>query len=532
MAAREADFRTVDSVSRVDEVLATAGALVYAFDPLGGGGVPVPAELEVAPDRVLEADGPLDLLTPATQGDAVVAFEHARREGQGGALVQHRDHDVDSWLEVIDLTEDHGCFLAVLVPHDPTVPLERVATTLAPRRAAYELNVTGVIIDVDEDFSAMLGWEPDQVIGESSLAFIHPDDHEAGIVAWVDLLETPGNMTRLRQRFRRTDGSWVWCECTDYNELHSERPHVLGEIIDISREVTAEAELQRRESILDRLYRALPTGVVVIDADGDAVVQNERWAELIGGAGDRPLETLLEALVDRADAVALFGRAADRHEDGDLAVELTGVGSCRFGMLHVRPLGEPGQGVGLLVTLDDMTAQREQERVLADQMRRDPLTGAFNRRGVEDVLAERLEQATGAAGVLYLDLDDFKSVNDTHGHARGDAVLIAVTDAVQRLLHDDDVIGRIGGDEFLVVLGSVDRAGGLAEAIASRVDEIARSMDDSVALGVSIGSASAQPGDDFDRLISRADEAMYADKSSRRADGRRDRRRPDQPPRR
>ena len=147
----------------------------------------------------------------------------------------------------------------------------------------------------------------------------------------------------------------------------------------------------------------------------------------------------------------------------------------------------------------------------------DPLTGCLNRAATMRRLSALLEAAPGdeaAAAVLFLDLDDFKPVNDRLGHATGDRFLVAVAGRVHGALRDDAVVGRLGGDEFVVVLPgmSVDAA----QAAAGRVAETLRRDITIDVLGLpssaSIGVAVARTAETADELVRRADEAMYAAK--------------------
>jgi diguanylate cyclase (GGDEF)-like protein/PAS domain S-box-containing protein len=488
-----------------------------AFDPHGGTTVDMPAVFAVSADRLLDAAGPLDVLTDEAQGAAVVAYESARRGGHGTAHVTLHDDDRPWWLEIFDVTADAGCFVAVIVPDVAVAESGRSATTLAPRASAYRLNITGVIESITPEFTEMFGWTSDEVVGESSMTLIHPDDHEAGIVAWIEMLEAPGSMTRIRQRFRRKDGSWLWCESTDHNMLDdADGPHVLGEILDVSREVAAESALQRRETVLDRLYRALPTGVLVLDPAGAVVTENERWCTLTGGAAGAGLETLLERVVENDAVTSALADASAHGHDHDLAIGLEGGGECRYGDLHIRPLREDDQYVGLLVTLDDTTEQRIQSVALQEQMRRDPLTGALNRRGLDEVLSTQLGTDRDLS-VLFLDLDDFKSINDTYGHAHGDLVLCKITQCVARCVPRGTIVARVGGDEFVVILvGADDDVDELGRRIGDGIEQVRVRHAPLTTLGVSIGRADRRGGDDFDSLIARADAAMYESKPRRR----------------
>ncbi|PWJ52768.1 diguanylate cyclase (GGDEF) domain-containing protein [Quadrisphaera granulorum] len=159
--------------------------------------------------------------------------------------------------------------------------------------------------------------------------------------------------------------------------------------------------------------------------------------------------------------------------------------------------------------------------------RLDALTGLLGRRGLE----EPLRRAAGSAaphtpsGVIYLDLDGFKAVNDVHGHAAGDELLKAVARRLQQCVRDDDAIARTGGDEFVIVLFRLHDESE-AELVAARVREaVARAVlladGTEVTVGVSTGVATATTPCDVDQLVCTADAAMYvAKRASRLARGR------------
>lgn len=517
LGRRTADLLDVEAKDALEQLIADPDAFVMAIDPLGASTMPMPESFAIAEHQVIKAAGPLDVLAEEAWGGAVVAYESARREGHGSANVKLVDDDRAWWLEMFDRTATEGCFVCVITLDRSPEESGRLATTLAPRRAEFTLNVTGGIEAISTEITEMLGWTCEDLVGESSMNIIHPDDHEAGIVAWIELLETPGSMTRIRQRFRSKDGSWLWCETTDHNMLgDSDNPHVLAEILDISREVAAEAALQHRETVLDRLYRALPTGVLVLDPDGSVAAENERWRTFTGGDVGDGLDALLTRATDRVTVELAVTRAIDTGSDTDLAIDLDGEGSCRHGDLHIRPLAENGQHVGLLVTLDDTTDERIQAETLAAQMRRDPLTGALNRRGLDEMLSAELGTDHGLA-VLYLDLDNFKSINDTYGHAHGDRVLNEVTGRINANVPHGTIVARMGGDEFLAVLvDGVAKIDDIAERIVADVAALRDQLAPETDFGVSIGQAHRREHDDFDTLIARADAAMYASKPRRR----------------
>lgn len=153
----------------------------------------------------------------------------------------------------------------------------------------------------------------------------------------------------------------------------------------------------------------------------------------------------------------------------------------------------------------------------------DPLLEIFNRRGftreLERALAYVRRYGTLAA-LVYLDLDGFKPVNDTHGHAAGDAVLKAVAKTLSANVRASDTVARLGGDEFAVLLWNLDETAAAAKAAALEekiAATVVRSGRTTVAVGASAGVAPLRPGDDAATVLARADHAMYARKAGRRA---------------
>jgi diguanylate cyclase (GGDEF)-like protein len=182
-----------------------------------------------------------------------------------------------------------------------------------------------------------------------------------------------------------------------------------------------------------------------------------------------------------------------------------------------------GQVTYMVGTGIDVTEARRwaEERVAAEDRLRhmadhDALTGLFNRRRFEEELERHIAHGRryGMDGaLLMLDLDDFKAINDGHGHRAGDRVLTAVAGVLKQRLRESDVLARFGGDEFAVLMP----VGGEAEA-AELADLLAEAVRSDVAapdgpLEVSVGLAVFEKSVTADEVLSRADDAMYADKA-------------------
>jgi diguanylate cyclase (GGDEF)-like protein len=164
-----------------------------------------------------------------------------------------------------------------------------------------------------------------------------------------------------------------------------------------------------------------------------------------------------------------------------------------------------------------------QKAELAHLATHDPLTGALNRRTLERVfrrLTEVAVRSNSAVGVLAVDLDRFKSVNDDYGHAAGDELLRRVAETLAQTVRSTDIVARIGGDEFVVLLAEVGTQE--AEEIAARVyttlGDSAFAIAEGVALTAccSVGVAIAGPDDVIDTALARADGALYVAKDAAR----------------
>jgi diguanylate cyclase (GGDEF)-like protein/PAS domain S-box-containing protein len=247
---------------------------------------------------------------------------------------------------------------------------------------------------------------------------------------------------------------------------------------------------------------------------------NDAFCRLVGRQAEQLLGTGwlagihpddVEAVVDTA-AAALTGEVGDvrarlRRADGD---ERTTV--LRFAHLHT-----PGQGDGFVATIEDVTERLAFQSQLEHQATHDPLTGLPNRTRLASFVAERfLPGAHGGLACLFLDVDDFKVVNDSLGHAAGDQLLVQVAHRLRTAVRPSDLVVRFGGDEFVVVCEDVDED--TAVALGRRISaDLARPVQlGGVGVGVRVSvGVTVQTADHAtaDELIRDCDIAMYQAKA-------------------
>jgi diguanylate cyclase (GGDEF)-like protein/PAS domain S-box-containing protein len=181
------------------------------------------------------------------------------------------------------------------------------------------------------------------------------------------------------------------------------------------------------------------------------------------------------------------------------------------------PIHVDGRPAGAVVVFSDVTERRRMEARLRRLADYDALTGLVNRRRFEQVLADQLDDASGAGALLLVDLDHFKFVNDSFGHAAGDELIRVVSGVLRREVREDDVLARVGGDEFAVLLRDADRD--QAAAIAGRLlDDIERARPRGLSVSASIGATCFDQAERITAgdLLVAADIALYEAKDAGR----------------
>ncbi|NYJ05001.1 putative bifunctional diguanylate cyclase/phosphodiesterase [Petropleomorpha daqingensis] len=261
------------------------------------------------------------------------------------------------------------------------------------------------------------------------------------------------------------------------------------------------------------------------DADLGIAYQTPSVARLLGWAPDELTGTRLVDLVHPDDRLALLAAHDDavsgEREDPTSDVRMRHRdGSWRHvHSIHTNLLADPDVR-SVVVTTRDVTAQKRLEAQLQHNAFHDALTGLANRALFTDRLEHalaRTDRGETPVAVLFVDLDDFKAVNDGAGHGAGDALLTAVADRLRRVLRPGDTVARLGGDEFAVLLedAGADRAETTAERLLAVLAEPFPAVGSDVRISASVGIAVGAAGlHDSDELLRHADVAMYAAKEA------------------
>lgn len=275
----------------------------------------------------------------------------------------------------------------------------------------------------------------------------------------------------------------------------------------------------------DTALNNMPHGLCMFDANGCLAVMNYRFHSMMGlktdliGSGASAAEVVAACLkagtLTAANADTIIAQTA-RQQQAEI-VTLYSTGSEERALAWTF---EPMADGGTVVLVEDITARRNAEAKIGHMARFDELTGLPNRVHFRDEIGQMLASSRAPlSALLFVDLDQFKQVNDTLGHPSGDKLLCAVTARLRRLLRPEDFVARFGGDEFVVFqrgIQSTEDAAALARRIVDRLSERYEIDHHLVEIGASIGIAMTSPDASVDTLLKNADMALYRAK----ADGR------------
>lgn len=274
-----------------------------------------------------------------------------------------------------------------------------------------------------------------------------------------------------------------------------------------------------------RSLAATPVGIFRTDVEGAMLFSNQRSEELMGKTSaelaGHPWTEIVHPLDTRAVTAAWRGAKRGRSELGrQFRLAKPGEGEC-WVACRLAPLwGTGGAHTGWIGSLEDVSERREHEAELARRALHDPLTELPNRTYFLDRLAQAIERARrnrSRVAVMFVDLDQFKAVNDNLGHETGDRVLVEVAQRLKGALRAGDTVARFGGDEFTVlcedVTGSVEMAaaaGRIAAALDSAVEVNGHEVTVGSSVGIAIGFGVRAEADE---LLRSADSAMYRAKA-------------------
>lgn len=444
---------------------------------------------------------------------------------------RHADGRQVCGLLTVSLSRDTGaapeCLIAQLLDvteQKKTVEERDAFFTLSPDLLAIS-GKDGYLRQVNPAWTDALGWTQDELTTQPFIDFVHPDDRDATLRE-ADTIYRGGMATGFRNRYRHACGGYRWLE---WNTRAVGAELLYCSVRDVSSQIENEERLRSQEQKISLLIENANDAFLGMDEQGIITEWNKQAEATFGWSAQEAIGQPMSDLITPE-------RMRQRHHDGITAFLRKGMTAASRKRVEVPALRKDGSEILVEITVGvvplkgeryfhafmrDVSEQRRMSEELHYRATHDFLTGLPNRYE----FMGHLQHAIDALGreprplvLLFIDLDGFKTVNDLCGHEVGDAVLIAFGRRLVQSVRHTDLVARLAGDEFVVLLDHLHDACHDAAQIVDKILLAATQPYPEVAgrtePGATIGMALHKPGDSADRLLSRADAAMYVAKNA------------------
>ncbi|MEQ6887243.1 EAL domain-containing protein [Halomonas sp. CS7] len=392
--------------------------------------------------------------------------------------------------------------------------------------AVFSMDLQGHFVTANDNCAALTGYAVDALLGSHFSEFLQPQDLTE--LRQTFTLAEAGEPRRFELQVPHRDGTLRWLDLTTLPVVVDER--ITG-IYGIAKDVTQRREYETRLRILERGVEASVNGVLIADAGVPGlpiIYANDAFQRMTGYAREeligRNARFLQGSETDPAAVQKIRRELAQQREVHVTLCNYRKDGTPFWNDLYISPVrDEQGRVTHYVGIQHDISEQKAYEAHLAYHAGHDALTGLVNRTLLEDRLVHDVELARRQGkrlAVLFLDLDEFKPINDSLGHAVGDELLRGVSQRLSEAMRPGDTLARLGGDEFVVLLPDL-HDGGQAMEVANRLLSIVarpyrvgeHELSLSCSIGIAVSSAEiAQPLE----LIQQADMAMYRAKQQGR----------------
>ena len=389
-------------------------------------------------------------------------------------------------------------------------------------------DLDGKIEYVNPRFSSVTGYSFDEAIGKNP-RILKTDETPAATHRQLWDAVTAGQAWQGEFVNRKKDGS-QYCELANISPI-TDRNGAVTHYLAVKEDITERKKSEETIRLAAKVFKHALEGIMITTLDGSIIEVNDAFTEITGYSRDEALgqnprllssgrhskEHYQQMWHDLAQQGIWVGENWNRRKNGEIYAQTQKVSTVR---------DEQGIALNYVSLFSDITAAKNHEQELERIARYDSLTKLPNRA----LLGERLEQALNQTlrrgqqlAVVFIDLDGFKAVNDTHGHEAGDHLLITLAERMKGALRDGDILARLGGDEFVAVLLDLADVDASAPMLNRLLDAAARPfqfgqarLQVSASLGVTFypQMQTQEQGLEPDQLLRQADQAMYQAKQA------------------
>ncbi len=412
---------------------------------------------------------------------------------------------------------------------------ERLSFTLdATNDGIWDSNLESGKLYLNDRYYEMLGYQPGEIAVSSNKGFedlIHPEDKERVLQKMQECIEGKTKDYNEEFRMKTKSGKWKWIMSRGNvvsRDSTGKALRFLGTHVDITQRKKVEETLHKTQQEFTSLFQSNPEATIYLDKDGNILNINNRFTELFGYTLEEIKGKNIDAgLIQPQDKIKESKKLTEKAlKENYISIETIRKkkdGTLFPVHLSASPLNIDGKHQGMIGIYQDISERKEMEEKLEKLARIDSLTGGYNRRYGLELLDRQMKLSHRSKSSLllaFLDIDRFKSINDTYGHDEGDLVLKEVVKLFKSTLREIDITCRMGGDEFLIIFpdNSLKEAPLIKERLDKDLIRLNQTLKKPYQIELSIGLSEYDPVNPLimDELIRIADQKMYEEKKRKK----------------
>ena len=377
----------------------------------------------------------------------------------------------------------------------------------------YRITTEGEFDFISKAWTTLLGYTVKDALGKSFAPYVHPDDLKKLTEFFEKIQKTQKRMEISDYRLKHKDGSWH-VFTTNAVPIWNEYGEVTGysgtarDITDLK--IALEETLEQKEE-LERFFTINLDLLCITDFQGNFIRVNKSWERILGYSVEYLLKTNFLSYVHPEDLEMTLEAVNNLNEGNPVINFINRYKAWDGSYKYIEWRSAPYNNL-IYAAARDITERKEQEKEVEYLSYHDQLTGLYNRRYMEDSIKRLDEERNLPLCIMMIDVNGLKMANDAFGHKMGDRLLVTAAEILKSVTRADDILCRVGGDEFMLILPETDSEA--ATKIKKRISERSReSLLDSVVVSLAVGfEIKISAFQDINDILRQSDSNMYKDK--------------------